>query len=76
MEQIKRQHCKEIEELCKNNDLEKESLASTIYSLQNELNKNENDNSGFFKKEIQKLNKTLNEMKKTYAEEVIQANNY
>ena len=57
LEKIKRQHEKEIEEICKNNDLEKESLATTIFALQNELSKNENDNSGILRKENIKLNK-------------------
>lgn len=70
LEKIKRQHEKEIEEICKNNDLEKESLATTIFALQNELSKNENDNSGILRKENIKLNKIINEMKKNYSEEV------
>ena len=70
LEKIKRQHSKEIEEICKNNEIEKESLATTIYALQNELSKNENDNSVMNRKENMKLNKVINEMKKTYSEEV------
>lgn len=76
LEKIKRQHEKEIEEICKNNDLEKESLATTIFALQNELSKNENDNSGILRKENIKLNKIINEMKKNYSEEVFEFFNF
>ncbi len=70
-EQIKNQHIQEIQDIYKTHNLEKQALENTIFSLQNEINNKEADNSGFYKREITKLNKNINELKKNHAEEVI-----
>ena len=70
IENIKQQHLQEMSEMHMNNNFEKKSLENTILSLQGEINKNENDNNNLLKKEIIKLNRNINDIKKSYSEEV------
>lgn len=55
---------------------EKQDLNNKIFLLQNELSKNEGENLNLMKKEVLRLNKTINELKKTHAEEVIFLNEF
>jgi len=70
IEDIKKKHLEEIHQIQKKNHLEKQHLENVIYEFQNGFAKSEADRNNLLKKDILRLNKTVNEMKKKHAEEV------